>query len=131
MLYWAESQQALQLGAWWWFLPPGIAVALIGTALVLLNTGIDELGNPRLRDAARTERIVGHRVRPADPTPVLLSDGQLEEPPKRSRVAAFLHSFSRSSLLDGDGNGGAPGGVPGAASGGAQTGGSAGGGERR
>ena len=23
MLYWAQSQQALQLGAWWWFIPPG------------------------------------------------------------------------------------------------------------
>ena len=30
MLYWAQSQQALQLGAWWWFVPPGLAVALIG-----------------------------------------------------------------------------------------------------
>ena len=49
MLYWAQSQQALQLGAWWWFLPPGIAVALMGTTLVLLNIGFDELGSPRLR----------------------------------------------------------------------------------
>ena len=32
MLYWAQSQQALQLGAWWWFIPPGVAVALIGAA---------------------------------------------------------------------------------------------------
>ncbi|MGH9104819.1 MAG: ABC transporter permease [Acidimicrobiales bacterium] len=52
MLYWAQSQQALTLGAWWWFVPPGLAVALMGTGLVLLNFGIDELGNPRLRDAA-------------------------------------------------------------------------------
>jgi peptide/nickel transport system permease protein len=70
MLYWAQSQQALQLGAWWWFVPPGLAVALIGTALVLLNTGIDELGNPRLRDAARTASA-WHKLRPTDPTPVL------------------------------------------------------------
>ena len=53
ILYWAQSQQALQLGAWWWFVPPGLAVALIGTSLVLLNTGIDELGNPRLRASRR------------------------------------------------------------------------------
>src|SRR6202041_193696 len=53
MLYWAQSQQALQLGAWWWFVPPGLAVALMGTALVLLNTGIDELGNPRDRKSTR------------------------------------------------------------------------------
>ncbi len=98
MLYWAQSQQALQLGAWWWFAPPGIAVALMGTALVLLNTGFDELGNPRLRDTAIVGTIAGRRLRPTDPTPVLLA-----EPPRRGRVAGFLHSFSRSSLLDGGG----------------------------
>lgn len=70
MLYWAESQQALELGAWWWFAAPGLAVALIGTSLVLLNTGIDELGNPRLRDASSASRLSGRRVRPTDPTPV-------------------------------------------------------------
>ena len=67
MLYWAQSQQALQLGAWWWFVPPGLAVALMGTALVLLNTGIDELGNPRLRDAASASRIAGRWLRPGRP----------------------------------------------------------------
>jgi peptide/nickel transport system permease protein len=65
MLYWAQGGNALELGAWWWFVPPGLAVALIGTGLVLLNTGIDELANPRLRDAVLT------KARPADPTPVL------------------------------------------------------------
>ena len=43
----------------------------MGTALVLLNTGIDELGNPRLRDASHAAKIGGRRQRPADPTPVL------------------------------------------------------------
>ena len=95
MLYWAQSQQALQLGAWWWFLPPGLAVALIGTSLVLLNTGIDELGNPRLRVARAARRVAGHRVWATDPTPVLA-----ELTASRGRVGAFLHSFSRGSLLD-------------------------------
>jgi peptide/nickel transport system permease protein len=95
ILYWAESQQALQLGAWWWFVPPGLAVALIGTGLVLLNTGIDELGNPRLRDATTASRIAGRWLKPADPTPVLSDISQ-----RRGRLAGFLHSFSRSSLLD-------------------------------
>jgi len=95
MLYWAQSQQALQLGAWWWFVPPGLAVALMGTGLVLLNTGIDELGNPRLRDAANASRIAGRWLRPADPTPVLADIGR-----PRGRLAVFLRSFSRSSLLD-------------------------------
>ena len=95
MLYWAQSQQALQLGAWWWFVPPGLAVALMGTALVLLNTGIDELGNPRLRDATSASRIAGRWLKPADPTPVLAEVSE-----RHGRVARFLHSFSRSSLLD-------------------------------
>jgi peptide/nickel transport system permease protein len=95
VLYWAESQQALQLGAWWWFIPPGLAVALMGTALVLLNTGIDELGNPRLRDATHAEKIGGHRQRPADPTPVLHAAAA-----PRTRLGRIAASFSRSSLLD-------------------------------
>jgi peptide/nickel transport system permease protein len=95
ILYWAQSQQALQLGAWWWFVPPGLAVALMGTALVLLNTGIDELGNPRLRDASSASRIAGRWLKPADPTPVLTEISQ-----RRHGFAGFLHSFSRSSLLD-------------------------------
>jgi peptide/nickel transport system permease protein len=95
ILYWAQSATAQQLGAWWWFVPPGVAVALMGTALVLLNTGIDEFGNPRLRDASSASRIAGHRIRPTDPTPVLH-----EVPADRGRLRAFAHSFSRSSLLD-------------------------------
>jgi peptide/nickel transport system permease protein len=101
MLYWAQSQQALQLGAWWWFVPPGVAVALMGTALVLLNSGIDELGNPRLRDAARAAKIGGHRLRPTGPTPVLASLSAEGGP-----VTRFLHSFSRTALLE-ERNGGA------------------------
>jgi peptide/nickel transport system permease protein len=96
MLYWAQSQQALQLGAWWWFAPPGLAVALIGTALVLLNTGMDELGNPRLRDASSVAKIGGHRLHPADPTPVL--QATVPQATTRGAFAGFLHSFSRSSL---------------------------------
>jgi peptide/nickel transport system permease protein len=95
MLYWAQSQDALQLGAWWWFVPPGLAVALMGTALVLLNVGIDELGNPRLRDASSASRIAGHWLRPTGPTPVLEDVAR-----QRGAIARFLHSFSRSSLLD-------------------------------
>ena len=95
MLYWAQSQDALQLGAWWWFIPPGLAVALMGTALVLVNTGIDELGNPRLRDASNASRIAGHRVMPTAPTPVLE-----QVVTERSRLGSFLHSFSRSSVLE-------------------------------
>jgi peptide/nickel transport system permease protein len=74
MLYWAQSGNAVQLGAWWWYVPPGLCAALLGTSLVLLNFGLDELGNPRLRAAAKGLRT-GRRVwRPSDPTPVLRDD---------------------------------------------------------
>ena len=95
VLYWAQANNALEGGAWWWWIPPGLAVAFIGTSLVLLNSGIDELGNPRLRSSRGAEKINGRRIWPTDPTPVL---GQLRPP--RSRLGAFAHSFSRSSLYD-------------------------------
>ncbi|MGH3278673.1 MAG: ABC transporter permease [Trebonia sp.] len=95
MLYWAQTDQAVQLGAWWWFVPPGLAVAFIGTALVLLNSGIDELGSPRLRASRGAAKVAGHRVWATDPTPVL---AQLSA--TRGRLATFLYSFSRASLLD-------------------------------
>jgi peptide/nickel transport system permease protein len=54
MLYWAQSAQAAQQVhlEWWWFVPPGLAVGLFGTGLALLNFGIDEFVNPRLRGAS-------------------------------------------------------------------------------
>jgi peptide/nickel transport system permease protein len=95
VLYWAQSNNALQSGAWWWWIPPGLAVAFLGTSLVLLNSGIDELGNPRLRAGRGATKIAGHRIWTTEPTPVL---AQLTA--SRGRLGAFLHSFSRSSLLD-------------------------------
>jgi peptide/nickel transport system permease protein len=75
ILYWAQSQGAFSVGAWWWYVPPGIAAALLGTSLVLLNFGLDELANPRLRNAGARRRGRGRRRRqrswrPGDPTPV-------------------------------------------------------------
>jgi peptide/nickel transport system permease protein len=54
VLFWAQSQQALAQGAWWWFIPAGLAIALLGTALSLVNFGIDEFVSPRLRSAGKT-----------------------------------------------------------------------------
>ncbi len=101
ILYWAQTDSALQGGAWWWFVPAGLAVALIGTSLVLLNSGIDELGSPRLRASRGTTKVAGHRIWATDPTPVL---AQLEA--ERGRLGSFLHSFSRRSVLEGTSAGG-------------------------
>ncbi len=77
MLYWAQSAQAAQQVRleWWWFLPPGMAVGLFGTGLALLNFGIDEYVNPRLRAAGVTGRRARRAGLPRRPklglTPVL------------------------------------------------------------
>ncbi len=47
MMYWAENAGALQLAAWWWFVPPGFCLAMLGAGLALLNFGIDEFGHNR------------------------------------------------------------------------------------
>jgi peptide/nickel transport system permease protein len=53
MLYWAGNNDALIVGAWWWFLAPGLCIALLGAGLAFINFGIDELANPRLRSQPR------------------------------------------------------------------------------
>ncbi len=65
VLFWAQSQQALAQGAWWWFIPAGLAIAFLGTALSLVNFGIDEFVSPRLRSAGKTKikTSSGHTVR--------------------------------------------------------------------
>jgi peptide/nickel transport system permease protein len=62
MLFYAQLSDAETSGYWWWFVPPGLAVAFLGTSLALLNFGIDEFINPRLRAAGLTRRP-GRRAR--------------------------------------------------------------------
>jgi peptide/nickel transport system permease protein len=49
MLYFAQNSDAFFSGAWWWYVPPGLCVALVGMGLALTNLGIDEIINPKLR----------------------------------------------------------------------------------
>ncbi len=49
ILYWAQQAGALGGGLWWWFVPPGACIAILGAGLSLINFGIDEIADPRLR----------------------------------------------------------------------------------
>jgi peptide/nickel transport system permease protein len=49
MINTAVSNAALQLGLWWWFIPPGLAITGIVGGLYIMNVGLDEVFNPRLR----------------------------------------------------------------------------------
>jgi peptide/nickel transport system permease protein len=50
MLYWANNSGAMLTGQWGWLIAPGLALALLMTALTLINFGIDALSNPHLRE---------------------------------------------------------------------------------
>ncbi|MFS0893204.1 ABC transporter permease [Microbacterium sp. 179-I 3D3 NHS] len=54
----AQSGQALGRGAWWWFVPPGLMIAVLGAGLALINFAIDEVINPKLRNAPDAARRV-------------------------------------------------------------------------
>ncbi len=71
-LYWASNDQALLTGAWWTFVPTGTCIALVGFALSLLNTSVDEATNPALR-VERSWRVYLKRlgVQPGMVTPVV------------------------------------------------------------
>ena len=49
MLYQARTTSALMVGAWWEVAAPSLALIAFGSALSLINFGLDEIANPRLR----------------------------------------------------------------------------------
>ncbi|MGD8623584.1 MAG: ABC transporter permease [Anaerolineae bacterium] len=50
MLNWAFIYQAQVLGKWWAYIPVIIVIALISFSLNLMNTGLDQVFNPTLRE---------------------------------------------------------------------------------
>lgn len=50
MMQYAVLWGALLLGTWWWFVPPGLAITAIVGALYIVDVGLDEVFNPKLRE---------------------------------------------------------------------------------
>jgi peptide/nickel transport system permease protein len=77
MMFWAQSNNAPLAGQWYWYVPPGMCIALVGTGLALLNFGIDEFINPRLRASGLSSKLRRRAGLPRRPrlgyTPVLRS----------------------------------------------------------
>ncbi len=94
MLFWAQANNAPLSGEWYWFVPPGVCIALVGTGLALLNFGIDEFINPRLRESGLTARQRRRRGLPRRVrlgfTPVLRP--QLAKAPRRAAPASKVAS---------------------------------------
>lgn len=73
-LYWAANNQALLTESWWTIVPTGLAIALTGFALVMINFAIDEVTNPRLKsESAWAETLRAAEVAPGFSTPVIRS----------------------------------------------------------
>lgn len=49
MLFWGQSSAAFVVGAWWELVVPGVAIAVFGGGLALLNMSIDQVANPKLK----------------------------------------------------------------------------------
>ena len=60
MLYWAIAWGSVRTGAWWAFVPPTLMLTLIVFGLLLLQSSLNEVFNPRLRRgrAARKKKAV-------------------------------------------------------------------------
>jgi peptide/nickel transport system permease protein len=50
MMNYAVLNAALQLGIWWWFVPPGLGIIALVGGLYVMNVGLDEVFNPKLRE---------------------------------------------------------------------------------
>jgi peptide/nickel transport system permease protein len=50
MMNWAMIYQAQILGKWWAYFPVIVTIALVSFSLNLMNTGLDQVFNPALRD---------------------------------------------------------------------------------
>lgn len=49
MLHWSLLWEATRTGAWWAFLPPVVFLSITTFSLMCMNSGMDEVFNPRLR----------------------------------------------------------------------------------
>lgn len=57
MLHWALAWESVRTGAWWAFVPPTLLLTLIAFALLMLQSSLDEVFNPRLRRGAIRARL--------------------------------------------------------------------------
>ena len=51
-LYWINFNAAILNGWWWWWVAPTVIILIVFLGLFFLTVGLDEIANPRLRQAA-------------------------------------------------------------------------------
>lgn len=81
MLYWALQWGSIRTGAWWAFLPPTVMLTLIAFSLLLLQSSLDEVFNPRLRRGRLSKKAKGGIAEAPVAAPTLVgAAGSVEAP---------------------------------------------------
>jgi peptide/nickel transport system permease protein len=94
ILFWAQQNGAFP-DYWWWYVPAGLCIALLGMSLALINFGIDEYVNPRLRSAGERARAMRKKgMKPSSAVTAVKSDD-----PDASPDAAAEPSPTRESSI--------------------------------
>jgi peptide/nickel transport system permease protein len=62
MLHYAWANGAAGLPAWWYLLPPGIAIILVVLAFTFMGTAFDEVLDPKLRKREESGDTAGRRT---------------------------------------------------------------------
>jgi peptide/nickel transport system permease protein len=83
MLNWAIVGESVRTGAWWAFVPPTLLLTLVAFFLLMLQSSLDEVFNPRLRrGTARARPAAGAAITPTGATvaPTAQAEAGLEQP---------------------------------------------------
>lgn len=104
MLYWALAWGSVRTGAWWAFLPPTIMLTLVAFSLLLLQSSLDEVFNPRLRRGKTRKQprgLVEKKPAPVGVSPQVVGSGPLVGAPGRTARTAHTESGSRTATEGG------------------------------
>lgn len=72
ILFWANTNSSLLVGAWWTFIPAGLCIAVVAFSLAMINYAMDEITNPRLRAERELSNVVKqHQLQNVRATPVV------------------------------------------------------------
>ncbi|MGK3951007.1 ABC transporter permease [Microbacterium sp. I2] len=83
ILFWAQQNGAFP-DYWWWYIPAGLCIAVLGMALSLINFGIDEYVNPRLRSAGERARALRKKgIKPAGGVTAVRNDTTATAAPRQ------------------------------------------------
>ena len=58
ILYWSIDNEAYLTGEWWWYIPVSLLITGLGLSFAMMNFGMDQVSNPKLRNLTEYAKIV-------------------------------------------------------------------------